>query len=461
MSLRRPTTARSIAAESLSEAQLRQEFAGETLDRYPQLTERQRATDLVFGVIRNRVVIDLVIEKFSSCSVERVPEKILNILRVAVFEIVYCPQAVEYAIVDEAVEYTKRVTNPKQAGFINAVLRQTLRHIISREKLLEQSHPRKTIPQAPDTGCEFNIEMLPDRDVSPLDYLSVAFSLPGWLVESWLAEYGLEQTKQIAFASNRRPSIYLRPNSTKTTAQQLEEKLKAADIDCEIIDEFQMIGLRSPKSITALPGFKEGLFSVQDLSAAQAVRLLKPQPDWLILDLCAAPGTKTTQLAEATEGKAKIVATDIDNARLKMVNENISRLDLAGSVTVIEYHALDKYFKKQGEYDCVLVDAPCSNTGVLARRPEVRHRITERAVEELTRIQADLLCEASEMLKPKGVLCYSTCSIQPAENGLLVKRFLQENPGFTLKEEKLILPSAKQPDHDGSYAAIMEKKEKG
>jgi 16S rRNA (cytosine967-C5)-methyltransferase len=140
-----------------------------------------------------------------------------------------------------------------------------------------------------------------------------------------------------------------------------------------------------------------------------------------------------------------------------MVKENISRLGLSDCVTAIEYHSLDEYFKKQGGFDCVLVDAPCSNTGVLARRPEVRHRITEKAVEDLTRIQADLLCEAAEMLKSQGVLCYSTCSIQPAENGLLVKRFLQENPGFTLREEKLILPSAKQPDHDGSYTAIMEK----
>jgi 16S rRNA (cytosine967-C5)-methyltransferase len=212
-----------------------------------------------------------------------------------------------------------------------------------------------------------------------------------------------------------------------------------------------MIKLTSPKAITALPGFNDGLFTVQDLASSQVVRALKPRPDWTILDLCAAPGTKTTQLAEATGGHAKIVATDIDANRLKMVGENIARLGLSGSISIIEYNDVEK----QGGFDCVLVDAPCSNTGVLARRPEVRHRITKNDVKKLAETQMSLLSMAAGMLKPKGVMCYSTCSIQPEENGLLVRGFIKKNPTFKLESENLILPSAEPFDHDGGYSAVI------
>jgi 16S rRNA (cytosine967-C5)-methyltransferase len=449
-----PQTARSIAAKVLCEAQRSRQFAGEILEKYPQMTERQRATDLVFGVIRNHSAIDLVIEKVSSRLVERIAGKILNVIRVGVYELIYCPQTAEHAIVDEAVEYVKHVTNTRQADFVNAVLRQTQRHINNRRISLEEAHPQKTIPQTPNTGCEFDIDILP-ADESTQKYLSIAFSLPDWLVAGWLAEYGEKQTRAICFASNRRPGVYLRPNPLKTTAAELAEKLRTSDVECEIEPESQMIKLTSPKAITALPGFDEGLFAVQDLAASQPVRLLQPPSGWTILDLCAAPGTKTTQLAEATGGLAKIIATDIDAGRLKMVRENVARLGLAACVTVIDYHAVDDCAKRLGGFDCVLIDAPCSNTGVLARRPEVRHRITQKTIEDLTKVQSDLLSQAGKILKPQGIICYSTCSIQQDENNLLVGRFLAENTSYRIKLEKLTLPSAEGFDHDGGYAAII------
>jgi 16S rRNA (cytosine967-C5)-methyltransferase len=445
-------TARRIAAEVLCEAGLRKRFAGEILNNYPQLTERQRATDLVFGVLRNQVVIDLVIERFSSCPVERVPDRILNILRVGVYELVYCPQAAEYAIVNEAVDYTKHITNKKQAGFVNAALRQTLRHILSRHGILDGAHPRKTVPQTRDTGCEFNIELLPDRDESTQEYLSCVFSLPDWLVKSWFDEYGQEQTREICFASNRRPSIYLRPNILRTTVEELVGKLQSDGVQCETVAEIDMIRVDSPGAIAGLPGFSEGLFTVQDISIAAAVRILQPKPDWSILDLCAAPGTKTTQLVEATGGRARIVATDIAPARLEMLRDGMCRLGLSKNVMVIAFEELQR---AGGGFDCVLLDVPCSNTGVLARRPEVRYRLTKSAVEGLADTQLGLLRRAKELVKPGGVICYSTCSIQPEENGLLVSRFLAENSDSKLKLEKLTLPSAEGFDHDGGYVAII------
>lgn len=448
-------TARAVAASVLTRADPKKGDVVETLAGFLKRTkEPQRATDIVFGVLKNNCLIDNLIEKVSAVPVGRISGKILNILRVGVYELVYCPQAAEYAIVDEAVNYSKQIAGVKQAGFVNAVLRQVLRHIRGRQKPIEQSRLRETVPQTPDTGCEFDFEILPDPQKSLQEYLGCAFSLPDWLVQNWLDEYGREQTKNICFASNRRPSVYLRPNPLKTTAGELAAKLRAAEVECEIELESQMIKLISPKAITSLPGFDEGLFVVQDLASSQVVRMLKPQPGWEILDLCAAPGTKTTQLAEATGGHAKIIATDIDNSRLKKVKENINRLGLAGCVTTINYN----YVEKHGGFDCVLVDAPCSNAGVLARRPEVRHRITKNDVKKLAKTQMMLLSKAAGMLKPKGIICYSTCSIQPEEDGLLVRGFIEKNPGFKIESENLILPSADKFDRDGSYSAVIIRK---
>jgi 16S rRNA (cytosine967-C5)-methyltransferase len=161
-------------------------------------------------------------------------------------------------------------------------------------------------------------------------------------------------------------------------------------------------------------------------------------------------------LVEATGGKAKIVATDIDGYRLQKVRENIKRLRLSKCLTTVEYGTLDNVLGRGG-FDCVLVDAPCSNTGVLARRAEVRHRIKQTVIKELAGVQIELLSKAAGFLKPRGVICYSTCSIQAEENRLLINRFLQNNPGFMLKADKLIMPSAEPPDHDGSYVAVINR----
>ena len=213
--------------------------------------------------------------------------------------------------------------------------------------------------------------------------------------------------------------------------------------------------LRAPKSVAQLPGFAEGWFTVQDLSASNAVRLLDPQPHWTILDLCAAPGTKTMQLAELTQDSAQIIATDIDAKRLAKLDENLTRLGLK-SVTVVAYAELEH--KAPGPFDAVLLDVPCSNSGVLARRIEVRFRITAASVEKLAQTQRALLEKAASLLKPAGKICYSTCSIQRAENSDLVGAFLEAHPHFKLVCEELILPSAAAFDRDGAYAAVLEKR---
>ena len=164
-----------------------------------------------------------------------------------------------------------------------------------------------------------------------------------------------------------------------------------------------MIEVKSPRAVTELPGFAEGLFSIQDITAAQPLRLLQPKPQWTILDLCAAPGTKTTQLAELAADKAKIIATDIDGERLKKVRENTTRLGIKSVKLYINTKIL-KILNSQSKsfFDCILLDVPCSNTGVLAKRIEARYRIKPKAIKELTKIQGGLLKTAASMIKPEG-----------------------------------------------------------
>lgn len=473
-------TARQVGAEVLRQFDTRRNYVASILEKLlPQTQERQRTTDFVFGTIRNLSAIDRVITTFSGRPVERIPIKLLNIIRLASYELIYCPEAPEYSIVNEAVENAKAFGGDKrQTGFANAVLRQIARHISNRSAQLSQADLASTLPQTAVSYCEFDSKFLPDPDASPADYLAAAFSLPKWLITNWLSEYGLEETRQICFASNRRPSIYVRPNTLKITAQELAEHFRRARIDHEMVPEVEMIRIKSPQDVTQVAGFAQGLFSVQDITASRAGRACRAhlrgdggQSPLYILDLCAAPGTKTTQLAELTGDSAKIIATDIDGRRLEKIKENIARLGIRG-VEIVPYEELFANHtsrlaepgaatvreRPRRQFDAILLDVPCSNTGVLARRVESRYRLKQKTIAELSKTQAELLQKAAALVKPGGKICYSTCSIQRAENNELVRQFLAKNADFDLRSEELRLPSAEQFDHDGGYVAILSKK---
>ena len=511
-------SARTIAIEVLNKCDPVKNYAGPFLDAVLHETDqRQRATDLVFGTLRNRRAIDAVITAFSGRPVERIQARLLNIIRIGTYELIYCPSTEPYAIVNEAVLNAKAAGGAKQVGFVNAVLRQISRHIISRggsRTALTGRDAGCTLLADAVTGCQFDASFLPDREScltaenaedaeekiknnssavsansavkiekhGSAAYLSTVFSLPEWLVADWLAEYGEESAGFICLASNRRPGLYIRPNPLRTTIEALTEKIAAAEIGFEIADDSQMIRINRPRDVTQLPGFAAGEFTVQDITASKPVRMLNPQPGWTILDLCAAPGTKTTQLAEATGEKAKIIATDIDARRLEMVRENIARLGIK-SVDIVPYEQVtgiaecrlpnadhsriphvvfycqieNRKPKIENQFDCILLDVPCSNTGVLAKRVEARYRINPETIGQLAGIQGELLKTASGLVKPGGKICYSTCSIQKDENSEIVEKFLKENKNFTLVSQQLTLPQAEGLDHDGGYAAILAK----
>lgn len=432
-------------------------YAGQILDKLLDKTpQRQRATDLTFGTIRNRTAIDIVLAMIAETPTKRITPNLINIIRIGVYELVYQPQTPDYSIINEAVENTKTIAGRKQVGFVNAVLRKVASNIVNRSVTLSEANPRKMLPHDAYTGCEFAKCLLPEPDTVPDEHFSAAFSMPAWLVRTWLDEFGIERTHSICIASNRRPSIYIRPNILKTTAYKLAEGFTEAGIDCDITPDDSMVHLKSRQRITLLPGFERGLFTVQDLTAAEPLKASQFTPVALMLDMCAAPGTKTTQLAELASGKAAILATDIDNARLEKLRQNIERLDHK-CIEVIPHNSLNERLAEKGRPEFILVDVPCSNTGVLAKRPEVRHRLSPKAVDKLARAQAEILNSAGALVKPSGRICYTTCSILNKENAYIVADFLSHNTGFVLETELLTLPCAERFDHDGGYYAFIKK----
>lgn len=445
-------TARLIAADVLNQCDPERHYVGAILNHLlDQTDQRQRATDLAFGSIRNLIAIDRVIDAFAGCPIERIQKKLLGIVRIGCYELIFSPSTKLYSIINEAAENARTVAGKKQVGFVNALLHKIEKHITNRQAEITKVDVKRMLVQTAETSCEFDTDFLPDRENQPEEYLSTVFSLPQWLVAEWLAKYGKESTYQICLAQNRRPSIYLRPNSLKITTKELMQLFEKEDIKPEIVPDASMLRIKSPHMVTQLPGFEEGLFIIQDITASGPVRLLEAKPDWTILDLCAAPGVKTTQLAEATNDLAKIIATDIDDKRLKKVKENLVRLGI-NSIEIVPYQQIPEM-----KFDCILLDVPCSNTGVLAKRVEVRYRIHREALNELAKTQRELLHKAAGLLKPLGKICYSTCSIQKQENRDTIKDFLRKNPDFILENEQLVLPSAEGFDHDGGYTAILSK----
>lgn len=448
---------RRAAWEVLSKFDPKQQNAGLLIEEISKkMSSRAMLVEIALGVIRNLRFIDSLIVKCSGRQIQNIQPKVLNCLRIAVYELIFTNQA-QYAAVDEAVELTKKVGSQKASGFTNAVLRKILSSIKNKNAEAENVDSKKFLPLTSKTGCEFNIDVLADEKKNKTEHLSGAFSLPRWFAVEICNQYDYATAKNICLGSNRRPSVYARPNILKVSAKELVDILRKQDVECELIEKYKMVKLEKIGNIAELESFKAGLFTIQDITASQAAVLLHPKQGQRIFDICAAPGTKTTQLAEITHDKGFIVATDIDSQRLKKINENVERLGIT-SVNILNIENFQKEISRYGGADAILLDVPCSNTGVLAKRPEVRFRLDKNHVNEITKTQMELLMQAAMLVNKGGRICYSTCSILKQENSDIVNEFISVMKNFTLAQEKLTLPSAEGYDCDGGFAAILEKK---
>jgi 16S rRNA (cytosine967-C5)-methyltransferase len=432
-------TARSLALQVLSRAgAARRKSSGAVTDllseslRSATLSRRDEslATELVYSALRRRLTLDWMIRKFSGVELKRIEQSLLNVLRLGVLQLVYLGGVPDYAAVDESVKLARRILGSKAAGFANSVLRKVAARASS-------------VP-------------FPRREDGLAQHISVVHSHPAWLVRRWLKRFGEETTVSVCIADNTPPPMTARVNTLKTTREKLIERMAREGAEAIPAEEDQTIEIvRSPKPLPQLRSFREGLFYLQDISATIAPRVLGPVEGERILDLCSAPGGKATHIAELMRDRGLLVACDIDEKKMPLLRENIHRLGtsivrpLVADGTAIGSVLLP-------EFDRVLIDAPCSNTGVLRRRVEVRWRLNQRELKRLRETQSRLLRSASMVLKPGGVLVYSTCSIEREENEDVIAEFLGERPDFELKEEKAFLPGENKGD--GGYVAKLVKR---
>lgn len=441
------------AIEVVSMALSGRAFAQDEIDaRSGQLAaaDRRLLTEIVCGVVRRRLTLDRVLQAFASRPIHRLDPAILQILRVAAYQVLFMDRVPPHAAVNESVRLARATGHAKASGFVNAVLRELLRSISMTDSA--EGPADRLVPR--DGGwLRFSRPVLPDPG-DRAAHLSAAYSYPPWAVRRWIERFGEETAVEIMRASNLPPATTVRPNASRLDADALVQRLAAEGVEARALEGGRCVEL--PRGVVpfALESFVRGEFQPQDDSAAKVAPLLDPRPGERILDLCAAPGGKATHLAELAQGKARIDAVDVSRDKLALLEANLSRLGLKG----VECFASDGAAfarERPGAYDAVLVDAPCSNSGVLRRRVEARWRLNRSVIEELVVMQWELLGAAVAALKPGGRLVYSTCSLEREENQDMTQR-AADTFGLDVVEETQTLPSR---EHDGAYAALLRKPE--
>ncbi|CDE90739.1 sun protein [Clostridium sp. CAG:389] len=390
-------------------------------------------SELVYGVTTWRLTLDEIIKKYSKIKLKKISPWIINILRMGIYQIIFLDKIPKSAAVNESVNLAKRYGHSSSSNFVNAILRKV----------------EKT-----DYDDFFEIE-------DDIDRISKTTSMPKWIVEELVKENGIKIAEQICKNSNLKPNITIRVNRLKIAKKELIQKLEQKGIECKEPENEEMntqdfLILSKVKNIENLQEFKDGFFTIQDLSAGQTAKILDPRPVEMVLDACSAPGGKTTYLAELMENKGKIKAWDIHEHRTKLVEQNANRL----GINIIETQVKDatQYDKNLDEkFDKILLDVPCLGIGVIKRKPDIKWQRKPEDIEEITLIQRKILENCSKYLKKGGTLVYSTCSILKEENEEIVIKFLSENKQFEIDGENMvnILPNKEK---DGFFICKIYRK---
>jgi 16S rRNA (cytosine967-C5)-methyltransferase len=433
---------RQIAARVLRQRETGPEFTENLLENALSRArlspaDRGLCQEMVYGVVRWQATLDWLIARKTGGREQK--PALQNLLRLGLYQIFWLDRIPPHAAVHETVELAKRSGYGSQAGFINAVLRGFLREEGATKNLL--------------AGLRINEPAL-------------GFSQPAWLVERWRKNFGDEKTLRLLEWNNTPPKTFARVNPLKFAQGQgvtLEEaaaallpRWRAESVEYDFFKrdwtgENLVFELKAHPPLASLPSFRDGWFYIQDPSTLLAATELDAQPGETILDLCAAPGGKTTFIAQTMNNEGKITATDISEERLKLVLENCTRLGVQNVETVVA----STFSLQSPTFDRILLDAPCSNTGVLRRRVDLRWRISADEISRLRKTQLELLQSAAPKLKPGGVLIYSTCSLEPEENVRVIEEFLAAHQDFKLESTRELSPFADQVD--GAFVARLEK----
>ena len=367
-------------------------------------------TQLAYGVLQNRAYLDLCISRASSLRLNKIAPRVMEILRIAVYQLLFLDRIPASAAVNETVSEARRFANPRAASFVNAVLRSI------------SSSPAPEVPHTDD-----------------LSYLSVRYSHPEPLVRLYLDHFGPEETEALLAANNRPAPTVLLLNTLRGEPDDIAARLREQGMT--LVQDPQLptaAAAEKAGDLTGYPGFDEGLFAVQDTASQLDVLALDPQPGEEILDLCAAPGGKSFAAAARMKNEGRIIACDVYESKLPLIDEGAARL----GCSIIETLPIDASLavpRFVGRFDRVLADVPCSGFGVIRKKPDIRYKDLSDAA-QLPRLQAEILHNASLYVKPGGVLVYSTCTIFPEENEEIVRAFLSSHPTYTA--EPFILPIA-------------------
>ena len=393
--------------------------------------DRNLFTELVNGIVRRKRTLDAIIDRLAKQPAARQPPNLRQLLRLGLYQLRYLDRIPDSAAVNTTVDLAKTNDLAGLAGVVNGILRQYLRLQNECEEVLD----------------------LPE---DPIARLGTLYSFPDWLIAQWIAELGAIETEQLCQAFNQAPSIDLRLNSLKIELDLAPETSNIAKLQQQrdkLIEIFATTGVTaipipdvpqglrfvgSVGAISQLPGYQAGWWTIQDSSAQLVTHLLDPQPDEVIIDACAAPGGKTTHIAELMGNTGRVLALDKTASRLKKLQQNLDRLQL-DNVKILTGDSCD-FSELMNTADRVLLDAPCSGLGTLHRRADARWQKTPGQIRELAQLQAKLLANTATWVKPGGVLVYATCTVCSIENEEIIVPFLKTHPDWQIE-----LPATDSP----------------
>jgi 16S rRNA (cytosine967-C5)-methyltransferase len=450
---------RDLAVEVLTACYDGEAFALEMLDglqqSYPQSAEDAGlAAELVLGTLRHRLTAEHLAAHFYRGRWAGLRPSVRVILAVAVYQLCWLDRVPAHAAVNQAVAQAKR-RGRGVAATVNALLRRIEECRGDVIPAPEQPDPRRYLSIDRARGRLFAENVFPDPSRRPLEYLIAATSHSAWLVERWHRRFKPRLCRQICDAGQRRPSLVLRPNPRRVRPEELVERLVGAGHQARVLGDSNAVMVDDAPPAAGLEVVRSGLCQPQDSTSQTALTLSPPRPGELVVDLCAGVGTKSTQAAEMMDDEGAIIATDADALKLSRITADCQRLGL----TIVQPVSLDDLDRRLAELgrppDVVLVDAPCSNTGVLARRPEARYRASQRALGELVAIQAGLLKRAAALAGPATRLIYATCSLEREENEQAVEDFCEAAPEWEVVEQVFTLPGE---DRDGGFAAVLRRR---
>lgn len=360
--------------------------------------ERGLATEIIYGVVENKYYLDYIIDKLSKIKTQKLSTYVKILLRMGIYQIAFLDSISDYASVNETVNLVKKY-DKRSSGFVNAILRNIIRN---KEEVLK-----------------VDIE-------SEIMRLSTKYSYSPWMIKNWINNFSKEFTEDLLEANSEKPSIYLRVNTLKINREELINKLEEMDIKAYKVPQVEeALKVENLKNIENNKLFKEGLFTIQDISSMLVGKIINPKENSLVLDVCSAPGGKSTHLATLMNNTGKVVARDVFEHKLKLIDNTVKRLGLE-NVEIESFDASKLDVESVEKYDYVLADVPCSGLGIIRRKPEIKFK-TKAELKDLPSIQKTILENASKYVKVNGILVYSTCTIQDSENIDVVNEFLNEN----------------------------------